>query len=74
MGSEADTFPVRYKANTPDRLHTLGRQAGFAVELSCIGDPTYTAFNDALFRVSALLERAIPAQCKIHIVGVAIKK
>ncbi len=72
--SEADTFPVWYKANTPDRLHRLGRQAGFAVELRCIGDPTYTAFNDALFRVSALLERAIPAQRKIHIVGVAIKK
>lgn len=72
--SEADTFPVRYKANTPDRLHWLGRQAGFTVELRCIGDPTYTAFNDALFRVSALLERAIPAQRKIHIVGVAIKE
>ncbi|MBI3177755.1 MAG: class I SAM-dependent methyltransferase [Chloroflexi bacterium] len=72
--SEADTFPVQYKANTPHQLLTLGRRAGFTVALRCIGDPTYTAFNDALFRVSALLERAIPAQRKIHIVGLAIKQ
>ena len=72
--AEADTFPVRYRANTPRALRALCRQTGFDLDLRLIPDPTYTAFNDPLFRLSIWLENLIPASFKIHLVGVAVKK
>jgi ubiquinone/menaquinone biosynthesis C-methylase UbiE len=72
--AEADTFPVRYKINTPSRLNSVCERVGFALELSFIADPTYTAFNDPLFNLSMLLEKLIPQPWKIHLVGVMVKK
>jgi ubiquinone/menaquinone biosynthesis C-methylase UbiE len=67
---EADTFPVRYRANTPERLERLALEAGLRrVETRLVGDPTYLAFNDALFALSSLLERAMPPGWRVHIVG-----
>ncbi|MEK7311679.1 MAG: class I SAM-dependent methyltransferase [Chloroflexota bacterium] len=71
--AEADTFPVRYRANTERSLHALCRRVGLTLDLRFIADPTYTAFNDPLFRLSVLVERFIPASFKIHLIGVAIK-
>lgn len=72
--AEADTFPVQYRANTPSALHRLCEQTGFTLTLHFVADPTYTAFNDLLFRASMLAEHLIPTSFKIHLVGVAVKK
>ena len=71
--AEADTFPVQYKANTRAALQALCREAGFRLELFTVADPTYIAFNEPLFRLSALLERLLPPAFKIHLAGIAIK-
>ena len=70
---EADTFVVRYRANTGKRLRAVCERVGFNLELKFVGDPTYTAFNASLFKLSAFLETFIPNECKIHIIGVAVK-
>jgi SAM-dependent methyltransferase len=68
--AEADTFRVRYQANTLPRLRTLAAQAGFSVaELRTISDPTYLAFNGPLFRLSILLEGLLPPGLHVHILG-----
>ena len=68
--AEADTFPVRYRANTPARIEQLAREAGLRhVQIQLIGDPTYLAFNDALFTLSSFLERITPQSLRVHIVG-----
>lgn len=72
--SEADTFAVRYLANTGKRLRAVCERVGFNLELKFVGDPTYTAFNTSLFKLSAFLETFIPNEGKIHIIGVAVKK
>jgi len=66
----ADTFPVQYRANTPEHIEQLARQAGLRrVKMQLIGDPTYLAFNDALFALAVLVERFTPSGFRIHIVG-----
>lgn len=72
--AEADTFAVHYRANTPHTLQTLCARAGLSLTLYPIADPTYTAFNDFLFNISAWLEALIPTGLKIHLVGVAVKR
>lgn len=72
--AEADTFPVQYQANTRTTLHTLCQRVGLHLELKLVPDPTYTAFNEPLFRISTFLERFIPTRFKIHLIGVAVKK
>jgi ubiquinone/menaquinone biosynthesis C-methylase UbiE len=68
--AESDTFPVRYHANTPARIEQLARQVGLRpVEIQLVGDPTYLAFNAALFALSSLLERITPQNLRVHIVG-----
>ena len=67
---EADTFPVCYRANTPARVGELAREAGLrCAQMRLIGDPTYLAFNDALFALSSLFERITPPGRRVHIVG-----
>jgi SAM-dependent methyltransferase len=70
---EADTFPVQYRANDAWTLKQLCDATGLKLKLYFIADPTYTAFNDGLFRVSTMIERFIPMSFKIHVVGVASK-
>lgn len=71
--SEADTFPVQYRANTAGRLTRLCNRVGLTLQLHLIPDPTYTAFNESLFQLSVWTERLIPKSFKIHLVGMAIK-
>ncbi len=68
--AQADTFRVRYRANDPARLRGLAARCGFTVEaLAAIPDPTYLAFNDWLFELSVGLERILPPEWGVHLVG-----
>jgi SAM-dependent methyltransferase len=68
--TEADTFPALYRANTAAQIERLARAAGlWRVSLRFVGDPTYLAFTEALFRLSCLLERITPARLRVHLVG-----
>jgi len=68
--AEADTFPAFYRANTPAQIELLARVTGLEqVSLHLIGDPTYLAFNEVLFRLGCLLERVTPPALRVHLVG-----
>lgn len=68
--AETDTFRVHYRANTPARLRTLAAQGGFHVQsLRAIADPTYLAFNDVLFQLSVTMERLLPNEWGVHLIG-----
>lgn len=68
--AEADTFRVHYQANTPVRLRKLAATCGFQVDrLDVIADPSYLAFNDVLFRLSAALEAVLPPDWGVHLFG-----
>ena len=72
--AEEDTFPVVYRANTAKRIDRLARSAGLAPRiLRAVGDPTYLAFTERLFRLGCLLERATPARLRVHLVGEYVK-
>jgi SAM-dependent methyltransferase len=67
---EGDTFEVYYRANTPARLDRLLSRCGLQrVEMALVGDPSYVAFNDALFDLAAWIEPALPPAWRVHIVG-----
>jgi SAM-dependent methyltransferase len=68
--AEADTFPALYRANTPTQIERLARTAGLEqVSLHFVGDPTYLAFSEPLFRLACLLERVTPPALRVHLVG-----
>lgn len=72
--AEDDTFPTAYRANTPQSLIRLAAGAGFSVEtIDLITDPSYLAFNEPLFRVMSVIDGRLPADRRIHIVGVMLK-
>jgi SAM-dependent methyltransferase len=72
--AEADTFPAVYRANEPGRIRELLRGAGLElIDLAAVGDPTYLAFNEPLYRAACLLERIIPAGLRVHLVGEALR-
>lgn len=71
----ADTFPAYYRANTPSSLRRLSRHSNFILdELHFIPDPTYLAFTPALFHIMSRLENLLPAQRKLHLVGILKRK
>lgn len=66
----ADIFPARYRANSAKQIERLARQAGMRQKsLQFVGDPTYLAFNEALFRLACLLEQVTPRSMRVHLVG-----
>jgi len=68
--AEADIFPAFYRANTPAQIEQLARAAGLErVSLRFVGDPTYLAFNEVLFRLGCLLARVMPRRMRVHLVG-----
>lgn len=72
--AEADTFPALYRANTIPRLTALLQSAGLEpVAIIPVGDPTYLAFNEALYRLSVWIERWISPSARVHLVGEAVK-
>jgi SAM-dependent methyltransferase len=75
---EGDTYPVRYRANSARTLRRLTAAAGFtSMHLDYNPDPSYIAFNQALFEVAVALERLMdtPAlqRCRVHIIGTAVR-
>jgi SAM-dependent methyltransferase len=72
---EDDTFLVAYRTNTPTALHNLASEGGLIVtSLEMVHDPTYLAFNDPAFRISAAIERHISDAHAVHIVGEMLKR
>jgi len=72
--AEADTFRVRYQANTLPRLRQLAAETGFTIAaLRALSDPTYTAFNPPLYHLSVLLERLLPPSLYVHLLGDWVK-
>ena len=68
--SEADIFRSYYRANTIPRLKRLMSDAGLRiVRLQPVGDPSYLAFSEVLFRLASLVDRLIPSVMRVHIVG-----
>jgi hypothetical protein len=68
--SQADTFRVRYQANTPARLRQLAASTGFTIASQrTISDPSYLAFNEPGYRLSVWLEGWLPPSRYVHIIG-----
>jgi ubiquinone/menaquinone biosynthesis C-methylase UbiE len=68
--TEADTFRVHYRANTPLWLKQLARESGFTiVSQRAIQDPSYLAFNSLFFEASVLLESFLPPAWGVHLLG-----
>ncbi|GAB4548075.1 MAG: hypothetical protein OHK0023_10490 [Anaerolineae bacterium] len=66
--SEADTFPVRYRANDSHQLKLLSERDKLELEtLRYIPDPSYLAFTPVLYRFSLFLAKITPP---VHLVGV----
>jgi len=73
--AEADTFPVLYRANTRRRIAQLAREVGLTpVSFQFVGDPSYLAFNELLYRLAVLAERLTPRRMKVHLVGDFVKE
>jgi SAM-dependent methyltransferase len=75
---ERDTFPVAYKANTRRSLEGHLRHAGFLnEEFHLVGDPSYVAGNEILFRLAVAWERITDwgplKHTKVHLVGSYVK-
>ncbi|MGH7642963.1 MAG: class I SAM-dependent methyltransferase, partial [Candidatus Dormibacteria bacterium] len=71
---ERDTYPVRYRMNTPRELERRATEAGFhRVRLILNGDPSYIAFNEPLFRIARALEGLLELpglnQARVHLIG-----
>lgn len=72
--TEADAFPMVYRANTRRRLQDLAQRAGLALDtFRAVEDPTYFAFHPLLFRLNAALARALPPALAEHFVAVCVK-
>ena len=67
---EADTFPVRYRANTERDIKAYALGSGMRVhELRVVPDPTYLAMNGVMFNASVAGERLMPKGWGLHLVG-----
>jgi len=67
---EADTFPVRYRANTVPVIRALAKAADMEVyDLRVVPDPTYLALNPLMFRASVVSERWMPKGWGVHLLG-----
>jgi SAM-dependent methyltransferase len=68
--AEGDTFPVHYRANSVRRLRGLGQAVGLSpLAVQTISDPSYLAFNEALFQLSRGVEALLPAGARVHLVA-----
>jgi SAM-dependent methyltransferase len=72
---ERDTYPVRYRANSPRRLGRALRAAGFRRrQLLANGDPTYISFNGPLFVLACGIEQLLNIGrlrwLRVHLLGV----
>jgi ubiquinone/menaquinone biosynthesis C-methylase UbiE len=72
---EADTFRVRYRANSERTLRALAGRSGLEVtELRVVPDPTYLALNNFMFRSAVFAERLLPRGWGVHLLGDLTRK
>jgi SAM-dependent methyltransferase len=69
-----DTYPVRYRLNSPRRLARALDAAGFRCRwLEFNGDPTYVSFNRPLFGLALAVERVLDLgplrRARVHLLG-----
>ncbi|MEM8861534.1 MAG: class I SAM-dependent methyltransferase [Chloroflexota bacterium] len=72
-----DTFQTWFRANDQNQLSALLKEAGHQLileQLHTIQDPTYLAFNPAMFRFMCWFESAIPQSYRLHLVGLIRKR
>ncbi|MEN8907665.1 MAG: class I SAM-dependent methyltransferase [Clostridiales bacterium] len=72
---EGDTYPVRYKINSPKKVSNILRKIGFnKVNVILNGDPTYLSMNDLTFKISLMIEKVLDYKFfnsfKVHLIGV----
>lgn len=70
-----DTYPVRYRINTPRQLERTLMPLGFRRHrLIMNGDPSYISFNEPLFRFACAIERLLDQPrlqaARVHLIGV----
>ncbi len=75
---EKDTFPLAYRANTRGALDSKLERVGLVnEEFHFVGDPTYIAGNDLLFRLGVWWERITDwgplRRTKVHLVASYVK-
>lgn len=75
---ERDTYPKRYRANTPNKIDALCAATGLTLEILTLnGDPTYVGLNGPLFLATCLLERLLDLprlqKYRVHMIGVCRK-
>ncbi len=75
---EKDTFPLAYRANTKGSLDAKFGRVGLAnEEFHFVGDPSYVAGNDLLFRLAVWWERITDwgplHRTKVHLVASYVK-
>jgi len=75
---DKDTFSLAYKANTRRALDARLNRVGLAnEEFHLVGDPSYVAANDSLFRLAAAWERISDRgplrNTKVHLVASYVK-
>ncbi len=69
--SSEDTFPVQYKANSSNDLITLATASGLVVvDLEIIDDPSYLSLSPRMFNLACLIEKRLPIESRIHLVGI----
>jgi SAM-dependent methyltransferase len=76
---ERDTYPVRYRLNSPRRVERAMRAAGLRRRTLVLnGDPTYLGLTRPLFALARGLERLLDLgplrQARVHLVGVYVKE
>ncbi len=68
--SSEDTFPVQYKANSSNDLDAIATASGMViVDFQIIDDPSYLSLSPRLFNLACRIEKRIPAERRIHLVG-----
>ena len=71
---EDDTYPVRYRMNTPQAVDRILLPRGFGrVRLFLNGDPSYLSFDPTTFRAACALEALIgwvAPSARVHMIGV----
>ena len=71
---QADTFPVRYRANTVGAIRGHAKACGLEVyDMRVVPDPTYLAVNSFMFRASLVSERLMPKGWGVHLLGDLIR-
>ena len=75
---DKDTFPLAYKANTRRSLDAGLRRVGLTnEEFHFVGDPSYMAGNDLLFRLAVTWEKITDSgplrNTKVHLVASYVK-